>query len=91
MSSYINRFSFQKISSNQIINYWLITPYIINQKFLITKKINFLLNNLFFFLFFFYLKKINFNFNLNVQECLGIEDFKKEIDQLWEISKKIIL
>ena len=88
LSSYINRFSFQKISSNQIINYWLITPYLINQKFLITKKINFFLKNLFFFFYFFYLNKINFNFNLNAKECLSIEDFKKEIDHLWEISKK---
>jgi hypothetical protein len=88
LSSYINRFGFQKINSSQLIDYWLITPYIINQKFLFTKKINFFLNNLLFLFYFFYFKKINFNFNLNIQECLIIEDFKKEIDDLWEVSKK---
>ena len=88
LSSYINRFGFRKINSNQITDYWLITPYIINQKFLFTKKINFFLKTFFYLLYFFYFKKIKFNLNLNIQECKNINDSKKEMDNLWENSKK---
>ena len=88
MSSYINRFSFQKINSNQIIDYWLITPYIINKKFLFTKKINYFLNIFFHLFYFFYFKKINFNSNFIIQKCLNFENLKIDIDNLWETSKK---